>query len=166
LSHLCLNANILPRQARDKHRESTQKTDRFTSVILSHAVRKISFLRCILNLMLLKNQQICQARDEHMFIAKLEKTHSNVSAGTCWRFLRCSRSRMWRRTLWCLRARNGASIWRTLRLSSTTTLGPSLTSPSAKVLKNGLFEPFIYKNEHFTKTGSGQLFETQVFNTL
>jgi hypothetical protein len=22
--------------------------------------------------------------------------------------------------------------------------------------KNGLFEPFIYKNEHFTKTGSGQ----------
>jgi hypothetical protein len=24
------------------------------------------------------------------------------------------------------------------------------------VSKNGLFEPFIYKNEHFTKTGSGQ----------
>jgi hypothetical protein len=22
--------------------------------------------------------------------------------------------------------------------------------------KNGHFEPFIYKNEHFTKTGSGQ----------
>ena len=25
-----------------------------------------------------------------------------------------------------------------------------------EVSKNGLFEPFIYKNEHFTKTGSGQ----------
>jgi hypothetical protein len=25
-----------------------------------------------------------------------------------------------------------------------------------KVSKNGLFEPFIYKNDHFTKTGSGQ----------
>jgi hypothetical protein len=25
-----------------------------------------------------------------------------------------------------------------------------------QVSKNGLFEPFIYKNEHFTKTGSGQ----------
>ena len=25
-----------------------------------------------------------------------------------------------------------------------------------KVSKNGLFEPFLYKNEHFTKTGSGQ----------
>jgi hypothetical protein len=24
------------------------------------------------------------------------------------------------------------------------------------VSKSGLFEPFIYKNEHFTKTGSGQ----------
>jgi hypothetical protein len=24
------------------------------------------------------------------------------------------------------------------------------------VSKNGLFEPFIYKNDHFTKTGSGQ----------
>jgi hypothetical protein len=24
------------------------------------------------------------------------------------------------------------------------------------VSKNGLFEPFMYKNEHFTKTGSGQ----------
>jgi hypothetical protein len=22
--------------------------------------------------------------------------------------------------------------------------------------KNGIFEPFIYKNEHFAKTGSGQ----------
>ena len=25
------------------------------------------------------------------------------------------------------------------------------------VSKNGLFEPFISKNEHFTKTGSGQI---------
>jgi hypothetical protein len=24
------------------------------------------------------------------------------------------------------------------------------------VSKNGLFEPFIHKNDHFTKTGSGQ----------
>ena len=24
------------------------------------------------------------------------------------------------------------------------------------VSKNGLFEPFLHKNEHFTKTGSGQ----------
>jgi hypothetical protein len=26
----------------------------------------------------------------------------------------------------------------------------------AGTTKNGLFEPFIYINEHFTKTGSGQ----------
>jgi hypothetical protein len=25
-----------------------------------------------------------------------------------------------------------------------------------QVSKNGLFAPFIYKNEHYTKTGSGQ----------
>ena len=27
---------------------------------------------------------------------------------------------------------------------------------SKSVRKNGIFEPFIYNNEHFTKTGSGQ----------
>jgi hypothetical protein len=27
--------------------------------------------------------------------------------------------------------------------------------PMPKVSQNGLFEPFIYNNEHFTKTGSG-----------
>ena len=27
---------------------------------------------------------------------------------------------------------------------------------SCWVSKNGLFEPFVYKNEHFAKTGSGQ----------
>ena len=31
---------------------------------------------------------------------------------------------------------------------------PSLLRAS----KNGLFEPFVYKNEHFTKTGSGQTY--------
>jgi hypothetical protein len=29
--HLCIKTNILPRQARDKHRESTQKKVRFSS---------------------------------------------------------------------------------------------------------------------------------------
>ena len=31
LGHLHLKTNSLPRQARDKHRESTQKTERFSS---------------------------------------------------------------------------------------------------------------------------------------
>jgi hypothetical protein len=31
-------------------------------------------------------------------------------------------------------------------------LVPALKAPA----KNGIFEPFIYKNDHFTKTGSGQ----------
>jgi hypothetical protein len=31
LSHLYIKPNILPRQARDKHRENTQKGDRFSS---------------------------------------------------------------------------------------------------------------------------------------
>ena len=31
-----------------------------------------------------------------------------------------------------------------------------LPCPVLAVSKNGLFEPFMYKNEHFTKTGSGQ----------
>ena len=30
------------------------------------------------------------------------------------------------------------------------------TSLGIQVSKNGLFEPFIYKNDHFAKTGSGQ----------
>jgi carboxylesterase type B len=30
-------------------------------------------------------------------------------------------------------------------------------SSGGTVSKNGLFEPFSYKNEHFTKTGSGQI---------
>jgi hypothetical protein len=29
-------------------------------------------------------------------------------------------------------------------------------NPSAEVRENGIFEPFIHKNEHFAKTGSGQ----------
>ena len=28
--------------------------------------------------------------------------------------------------------------------------------PSHSPAKNGIFEPFIYKNDHFAKTGSGQ----------
>ena len=29
-------------------------------------------------------------------------------------------------------------------------------NPSAEVRENGIFEPFIHRNEHFAKTGSGQ----------
>jgi hypothetical protein len=28
--------------------------------------------------------------------------------------------------------------------------------PSQLLQKNGIFEPFMYKNDHFAKTGSGQ----------
>jgi hypothetical protein len=42
--------------------------------------------------------------------------------------------------------------------SSGTTTRPSSTSTtqSAPVRKTPLFEQFVYKNDHFTKTGSGQ----------
>ena len=36
------------------------------------------------------------------------------------------------------------------------TCGPNDPKNTTAVSKNGLFEPFIYKNERFTKTGSGQ----------
>jgi hypothetical protein len=32
----------------------------------------------------------------------------------------------------------------------------SFTTIGGMVSKHGLFEPFMYENEHFTKTGSGQ----------
>ena len=35
-------------------------------------------------------------------------------------------------------------------------VGGKAAGTGAAVSKNGHFEPFIYKNEHFTKTGSGQ----------
>jgi hypothetical protein len=33
---------------------------------------------------------------------------------------------------------------------------PSKETTKIVMSKNGLFEPFKYKNKHFTKTGSGQ----------
>jgi hypothetical protein len=43
-----------------------------------------------------------------------------------------------------------AAIEGNTSLNMIEILGPTSVS------KNGLFEPFIYKNDHFTKTGSGQ----------
>jgi hypothetical protein len=34
-------------------------------------------------------------------------------------------------------------------------IGRHIRTPSSNA-ENGIFEPFIYKNEHFAKTGSGQ----------
>jgi hypothetical protein len=34
--------------------------------------------------------------------------------------------------------------------------GPDIYGAHALGKKTALFEPFIYKNQHFTKTGSGQ----------
>jgi hypothetical protein len=39
---------------------------------------------------------------------------------------------------------------------SGSTLTPLTIYPTHEVSKNGRFEPFIYKNDHFAKTGSGQ----------
>eukprot|EP01046_Picozoa_sp_COSAG06_P014019 COSAG06_NODE_858_length_11909_cov_6.018036_11_plen_351_part_00 len=112
-------------------------------LIRSHAVRKtkrFSFWRCLFDAK--RTPTICQDR-LGTNIEKLDKKARFCLKGIFWRFRRCSRSRMWRRTPWCSRARNGASIWRTLRLSFTTTLGPSLTLPFAKVR-----EPFKISFKH------------------
>jgi hypothetical protein len=41
-------------------------------------------------------------------------------------------------------------------VSVTPRAGVAQVAASSLVSKNGLFEPFLYKNENFTKTGSGQ----------
>ena len=39
---------------------------------------------------------------------------------------------------------------------ASLTAGGEEEEEADSVRENGIFEPFIYKNEHFAKTGSGQ----------
>jgi hypothetical protein len=51
---------------------------------------------------------------------------------------------------------NGKSVFNVMMEKTLKHQGKPSGDRTLLVSKNGLFEPFMYKNEHFTKTGSGQ----------
>ena len=60
-------------------------------------------------------------------------------------------------TAWCV----GGVVWCVVQQTTTGTVSTAITQTKtaldgAGIIKNALFGPFLYKNDHFAKTGSGQ----------
>jgi len=52
-------------------------------------------------------------------------------------------------------------VWCVVQQTTTGTVSTAITQTKtaldgAGIIKNALFGPFLYKNDHFAKTGSGQ----------
>ena len=141
LSHSYINAILLPRQARDKHRENGCVIT-FQSVFVTH---------------------VCPTpvwANRWFFHIHFTKTRTDGGIFLCDRRFTPRTSRtMKERPCRC-------SPWVALTLGSHSTFTKMATPRCCGVAssgvstrrgqKNGSFEPFIHPNDHFTKTGSGQ----------